>query len=173
MKSLTDSLAESAGTLILILLVLSGALFLGVVSLWRSLRKTSTRMRSLLEGARGENVERMLYDQLRERVETEDQLRDVRKRLQSLESRILGSKRFMGLVRFDAFEEVGGAQSFALALYDESGEGIVLSSLVGRADCRVYCKALVNGRADRNLSAEEQEAVTIAAAARSQAATIP
>ncbi len=166
MQSLTDSLSQSSGSVLLFfIIVLIG---LGAFTFVIAVRLSALRgrMRSLLEGARGENVERMLYEQLRERVVLEEKLHDVLKRLDSLESRMLGSKRFMGIVRYDAFEDVGGTQSFALALYDERGEGIVLTSLVGRADCRVYCKALVGGRSDRGLSAEEKEAIAIASATR-------
>lgn len=170
MQSVTDSLAKSSGSVLLLLII--GIIVLAVVAVVQqlSLKSQRGRIRSLLEGARGENIERMLYDQLKERVVIEDQLRNVRERLESLETRMLGSKRFMGLVRFDAFEDVGGSQSFALALYDERGEGMVISSLVGRADCRVYCKSLVAGRAERGLSAEEQEAIALAAHSKPQQA---
>lgn len=108
MQSVTDSLAKSSGSVLLLLII--GIIVLAVVAVVQqlSLKSQRGRIRSLLEGARGENIERMLYDQLKERVVIEDQLRDVRERLESLETRMLGSKRFMGLVRFDAFEDVGG-----------------------------------------------------------------
>lgn len=166
MQSLTDSLSHSSGSVLLFLIIVLIALGAFAFVIAFRLNALRGRMRSLLEGARGENVERMLYDQLRERVVLEEQLRDARLRLDSLEARMLGSKRFMGIVRYDAFEDVGGTQSFALALYDERGEGLVLTSLVGRADCRVYCKALVGGRSDRGLSEEEKEAIAIAATSR-------
>ena len=79
------------------------------------------------------------------------------------------SKRFLGLVRYDAFEDMGGAQSFALAIFDENGDGTVVTSQVGRSDCRVYAKELNGGRAERELSAEEKEAIDAAAKRRSLA----
>lgn len=65
----------------------------------------------------------------------------------------------IGLVRFDAFEDAGGAQSFALALVDDDGDGIVLSSLHSRVTTRVYVKAIRRGVADAPLSAEETRAL--------------
>jgi hypothetical protein len=65
----------------------------------------------------------------------------------------------LGLVRYDAFEDVGGSQSFALAIYDENGDGAILTSIVGRADCRVYAKPLVKMQSERKLSQEEQRAI--------------
>ena len=69
------------------------------------------------------------------------------------------AKSHLGLVRYDAFEDVGGNQSFALALYDDNGDGMIINGLIGRTDCRVYAKPLVGGRSDRNLSQEERRAI--------------
>jgi hypothetical protein len=65
----------------------------------------------------------------------------------------------IGLVRFDAFSDAGGAQSFALALLDDDGDGIVLTSLHSRPTTRLYVKAIRRGVADAPLSGEEQQAL--------------
>ena len=65
----------------------------------------------------------------------------------------------IGLIRFDAFDDAGGAQSFALALVDDDGDGIVLTSLHSRPTTRVYVKAIRRGVADAPLSAEEERAL--------------
>ncbi len=63
------------------------------------------------------------------------------------------------MVKFDAFEDVGGEQSFVAALLDSSKNGIVLSSLYGRQESRLYAKGIVNGEGDRALSDEERRAL--------------
>jgi hypothetical protein len=65
----------------------------------------------------------------------------------------------IGLVRFDAFSDAGGAQSFALALVDDDGDGIVLTSLHSRPTTRVYVKTIRRGVADAPLSGEEAQAL--------------
>jgi hypothetical protein len=65
----------------------------------------------------------------------------------------------IGLIRFDAFEDAGGAQSFALALVDDDGDGIVLTSLHSRPTTRVYVKTIRRGVADSPLSGEEERAL--------------
>lgn len=65
----------------------------------------------------------------------------------------------IGVVRFDAFEDTGGAQSFALALVDDDGDGIVLTSLHSRPTTRVYIKTIRRGVADSPLSSEEERAL--------------
>jgi len=62
-------------------------------------------------------------------------------------------------VRFNPFEDVGGDQSFAIALLDQHGNGLVLSSLHNRAETRVYAKPIQAGRSEYTLSAEEQQAL--------------
>ncbi len=65
----------------------------------------------------------------------------------------------IGVVRFDAFEDAGGAQSFALALLDDGGDGIVLTSLHSRPTTRLYIKAIRGGVADAPRSEEEARAL--------------
>ena len=69
-----------------------------------------------------------------------------------------------GLVRFNPFEDTGGNQSFALALLDAQGSGIVVSSLHSRTGTRVYGKAITAGKAEAALSNEEGEALRLALA---------
>lgn len=64
-----------------------------------------------------------------------------------------------GVVRYSAFENVGGNQSFSMALVDERGNGAMLSGLHGRGDTRVYAKPLTQWRSPFSLSAEEQQAL--------------
>lgn len=65
----------------------------------------------------------------------------------------------VGLVRFDAFEDTGGGQSFALALIDDEGDGVVLTSLHSRQTTRVFIKDIRGGVADAPLSGEEERAL--------------
>ena len=67
--------------------------------------------------------------------------------------------RHVGLVRYDAFEDVGGRLSFSCAMLDDGGDGVVITSINGRQDTRVYAKLVRDGRSGYNLSAEEEEAI--------------
>jgi hypothetical protein len=68
----------------------------------------------------------------------------------------------IGVVRYDAFENVGGELSFSLALLDEHDDGLVLSSINGRADGRTYLKVVAGGTSASQLSDEERAAVVAA-----------
>lgn len=64
-----------------------------------------------------------------------------------------------GVVRYDAFQNITGEQSFSLALIDERGNGVVISALHARSDTRIYAKQLEAWRSEHSLSAEEQQAL--------------
>lgn len=73
---------------------------------------------------------------------------------------ILGrSSRNLGLVRYDAFEDMGGKMSFSAALLDDHGDGVVLTSINGRNDARTYAKLIEAGSSSHNLSREEESAI--------------
>ena len=79
-----------------------------------------------------------------------------------IERRSLRSLQHIGLVRFNPFEDTGSDQSFAIALLDDQRDGIVISSLHGRANTRVFAKPVASGGSPHNLSDEESQAIRIA-----------
>lgn len=159
MDSLLRSIAQHADVILLTLLL--AVALLGVLAFRQRAAMNSMRSiwSSMFDGARGENVERLLLDHLRERMELESKVTSLESRVAELESKVSTAKRHLGSVRYDAFEDVGGAQSFAVALFDDRGDGIILNGITGRTDSRIYCKPILNGKCDRNLSDEEQQAV--------------
>lgn len=81
---------------------------------------------------------------------------------QELETALQRSIQRVGVIRFNPFPDMGGDQSFAIALLDRIGNGIVISSLHSRADTRVFAKQIANGRSRYPLSDEEQNAIKAA-----------
>lgn len=75
------------------------------------------------------------------------------------QTEIESSVRNVALLRYDAFEDVGGRLSFSCALLDEQGTGVVLTSINGRQETRVYAKPVAGGVSSHNLSLEEEEAI--------------
>lgn len=159
MQSVLDSISQHSAVLLLAFSVIAVGLVTAFALLLARFRRMQGRLRTLLEGARGETLERMLLDHLAERLELQEEVENLIQRMDRAEQKLLTTKRHIGLVRYNAFEEVGGQQSFALAVFDDNGDGALVTSLVGRVDCRVYCKPLLGGRSERTLSQEEQRAI--------------
>jgi hypothetical protein len=80
--------------------------------------------------------------------------------------------RHVAVVRFDAFEDMGGRLSFSAALLDDHGDGVVITSINGRQDTRCYAKRVERGTSIHNLSDEEEQAIKEALSGSSQATTV-
>jgi hypothetical protein len=106
-------------------------------------------------GAIDEVLDRQLkrIDSLTERV---DALNKLHHELEALSQRTIQK---VAVIRYNPFSDTGGDQSFAIALLDSLGNGIVLSSLHSRTDTRVFAKPVQGGRSKYQLSDEEQDAV--------------
>ena len=108
---------------------------------------------TVLEAVRGSVVEtRALRDELgRARADLEKTRNDLGDAL-----------RHVAVVRYDAFGDMGGRLSFTAALLDDSGDGLVVTSIHGRSEARTYAKGVKNGASEQSLSPEEQQAIELA-----------
>jgi Protein of unknown function (DUF4446) len=76
------------------------------------------------------------------------------------------------IVRYDAFDEMGGMLSFSAAFLDDHGDGVVLTSINGRTETRTYAKTVKGMTSEFHLSDEEREAIAAAAAGYDRSAPI-
>ena len=124
------------------------------------------RIRRQLVVARGDNQETDIIGALgaaRKQLDGLDRRIDavVVALEEQAELRRLALQRF-GLVRYDAFEEMGGQLSFSAAFLDDRGDGVVITSINGRTETRTYAKPLRNLDSEHNLSDEERQAISMA-----------
>jgi hypothetical protein len=93
-------------------------------------------------------------------------LEGLRGEVQALRGEAGEALRHLAVVRYDAFSDMGGRLSWSLALLDEAGNGVVLTSIHGRSEARTYAKNIAGWSCEQQMSPEEEEAVTAARAAR-------
>jgi hypothetical protein len=86
----------------------------------------------------------------------------LRDEVERLRRHTAGALRQPVVVRYDAFGDMGGRMSWSLALVDERGNGVVLTSIHGRSDARAYAKGLQEWTCEQPLSPEEDKAVEAA-----------
>ena len=79
--------------------------------------------------------------------------------LKSFKEKGKGFIQKVGIVRFSPFAEVGGDQSFSIALLDDNDNGVVITSLYSRDANRVYAKPIKDSQSTYVLSNEEKEAI--------------
>jgi hypothetical protein len=120
------------------LVVAGGAAALAVVSLRRQARSRRTSGGEALP----EDVQGLRQEVAALRAEAGDALRHL------------------AVVRYDAFGDMGGHLSWSLALLDDAGNGVVLTSIHGRSDARTYAKNIAAWTSQQQLSPEEEEAIT-------------
>ena len=89
----------------------------------------------------------------------------LRGEVQALRMEASDALRHLAVVRYDAFGDMGGHLSWSLALLDDSGDGVVLTSIHGRSEARTYAKNISAWSCDQAMSPEEEEAVKFAKAA--------
>ena len=122
---------------------------IGCAALWVSLRRARAAQRVLLpDGSSAGLVDRQASLQ-RAQTRLEEGLRDlealVERQGEVTEASLRTSLRFQGMVRYDAYRDMGGQQSWSIALLDANQSGAVVTSLHARDHARVYLKEMADG----------------------------
>ena len=103
----------------------------------------------------------------RRRAAAQDLPTDVhglRQEVSALRLEAADALRHLAVVRYDAFGDMGGHLSWSMALLDDHGNGVLITSIHGRSDARTYAKPVSAWASDQQLSPEEEDAITHARA---------
>lgn len=107
-----------------------------------------------------------LEDTLITRLTQVDQLMEANQVNEKSIQKMSGDMKYtfqkIGLVKYDAFNEMGGKLSFSLALLNDSNDGFVLNAVHSREGCYTYVKEIIDGNSIITLAEEEQEALNMA-----------
>ncbi|HKW78724.1 MAG TPA: DUF4446 family protein [Candidatus Limnocylindria bacterium] len=145
--------------LVLALGVVVVALVVWVTLLQRSEALLRRRLRRVLPEGQATSLDQLLDGQSQRIEELAARLDALNKLHHELEEITHRTIQKVGVVRYNPFNDTGGDQSFAIALLDSMGNGIVVSSLHSRTDTRVFAKPVQAGRSRYPLSDEEQDAI--------------
>jgi len=151
--------ATSSGLATAALAIAVVALIVIAVLLWRRVAALDRRIASLTSAGDGRSLESTLHATLDKVASLSTGVDQLRARANVMEAVQKKAVQRTGLVRYNPFEDTGGNQSFAVALLDDQGDGVVVSSLHARQNTRVYAKAITGGKAEAALSDEEAEAL--------------
>lgn len=164
--------AQLVALLAVIATSLAGVLAVVVVILALRIRVVRRAQRRAFAGAERDLLE-VLAEQREQLSDIDRDVRHLDVRAEELRELLRGTVSKVAVVRYDAFEDMGGALSFSAALLDERGNGTVISAINGRSETRSYAKSVVGGHSDQNLSAEELEAIDAAMSGRPATAPSP
>lgn len=131
--------------------------------LGRELRLLDEHYHVVMSGADGQNLAAALEAHSRRQQANEQRIAALETRAENLDGRLKQSITRLRLIRYRAFEDTGGDQSFTLALLDEADNGALITGIHGRGGVRVYGKPIASGSSSYKLTAEEAQAIAEAA----------
>ena len=145
MSSIFDNLGIDPGIIIIILLVLTIFLLVKSVSSSMRLSRLERKYKTFMKGSDAQSLEKIFVrkfaqiDKLYEAKEDhEHDILFIKKNLEKMFSKY-------GVEKYDAFDDVGGKLSFALALLDKDNTGLILNAVHSRDNCFLYLKEIVKG----------------------------
>jgi hypothetical protein len=142
-----------------ITLILAGlALIIAGYCAWQIVTINKLK-KSFFAGGKALSLESVIYSLKQELQNSREQEAALAQGLAELKTQVTFAVQKVGLVRFNPFNDGGGNFSFSLALLDEHNTGIILTSMYGREQNRVYTKKIDQGKCDVKLTDEEQQAV--------------
>lgn len=159
MEKFVSSLQSYSGILLLMLLIVVVILLVCVFNLSLGLNRLSRKYAIFMKGKDAQSLEKLfkrkfeLIEKLT--VNSEINAENIAK-LEKMQNMILDK---YGIVKYDAFEDMGGKLSFALAMLDNNNTGFLLNAIHSRENCFLYIKEIVNGESYVALSDEEIQAL--------------
>lgn len=123
------------------------------------LKKLKAKYNKFMNGLGNVNIEQLLENCIEKINNMNIRGRELENQINSIERNLLQCVQKVGVVRYNAFENVGSDLSFSVALLDNSDSGIILSGIYARDSSLTYAKPVISGKSKYALSAEEIQAL--------------
>lgn len=135
-------------------------LFIITLILCIRISKVNKKYKRFMQGANGENLESQFLKRFSEVDELKNESKTVKDNIQKITENLSLAYQKMGIVKYDAFKEMGGKLSFALALLNDNNDGFIINSMhSSREGCYTYIKEIIKGESFVLLSEEEKSAL--------------
>ncbi len=167
--STPEGVASSLSTEMIIIIILAVLLVVCIsliIVLFVKINQVNKRLRIFMSGKDGISLEESIISLEGDTAFLKEYAVRSKKDIRTLYKKLEGAYQRMGLVKYDAFQQMGGQLSFSLAMLDEHNDGFIINSVHSTEGCYSYTKAIVNGECDLALGKEEQQALDIAKAKR-------
>ena len=145
--------------MLIVLTVLTGILIILVMLLFFRYRRLYRAYDIFMRGKDAESLEETIMAMSEEMQDIRAEDRANKDAIRVLNKNQRASFQKFGMVRYNAFKEMGGNMSFAMALLDYTNTGFILNTVHSREGCYLYIKAVDAGQTEMLLSAEEKEAL--------------
>lgn len=149
---------------ILLLLVL--VLLICTIKQSKELSMMKKRIKKFMSGRDAESLEDQIIELFEDNQYMKASSEKNKKDIMDINKRMMHCFQKVGIVKYDALNQMGGQLSYALALLDEEDNGYIINSVHGNEGCYSYTKVIKNGRSDIELGTEERKALEIAVTSR-------
>ena len=141
---------------LLILIVILFVLYVNVTLKYNRLKSSYT---TFMRGKDGKTLEESMKERFAEVEAILKYTKQNRLDIQKINKKMESSYQKLGIVKYDAFNEMGGKLSFALAMLDDNNNGWIINAMHSREGCYTYVKEIVKGESYVELAEEEAEAL--------------
>ena len=146
-------------TFCVILLVLLVILLILLIAIINKLNVMARKYEALMSGKKGADLEKIIRVRFKEMDQVKANAKRVTKEHKDIKRSLKSCYSKLGIVKYDAFEQMAGKLSFVIALLNEDNSGFVFNSMHSREGCFNYAKEIIKGESYIPLSDEEKEAI--------------
>lgn len=134
-------------------------LFILLISANMKYNRLKASYSSFMKGKDGKNLEDSIFERFDMLEELSEMARENRNNIRDIYQKIENNYQKIGIVKYDAFHEMGGNLSFALTMLDQNNNGWILNAMHSREGCYTYIKEIVKGESYIELAEEERESL--------------
>ena len=143
------------GTIVLVIIVFVAVTFLQNLKI----KRLMNRYESFMNGKDAENLADAIEENFKQMNEIQKDYEETKQDIDETLQRMKSTFHKIGIVKYDAFKEMGGNLSFTLCLLDDMNTGFILNTMHGRDSSYTYVKEIIKGEAYATLGEEEKEAL--------------
>lgn len=145
--------------LFVLLFLIQVLLFVLLISLNMKYNRMKASYSSFMKGKDGKNLEESILARFEEIDDISEIAKENQKSVQDIYKKMKSHYQKIGIVKYDAFHEMGGNLSFAITMLDENDNGWIMNAMHSREGCYTYIKEIVNGQSYIELAGEESESL--------------
>ena len=157
MKGILDSWGVDPFYLFVVMFIIQILIIVFYVMLNTKYRRLQKNYVTFIRLKNGKNLEKSIFGKFDELDEIAELVRANEKEVKEISEKMKTHYQKVGIVKYDAFHEMGGELSFALTMLDENNNGWIFNAMHSREGCYTYIKEVVNGESYIELSSEEKE----------------
>ena len=158
-SKILETLGIDPGILIIALFVLIIVLFILLINANMKYTRLKSSYNSFMRGKDGRTLEDSIFERFEELDNLTASTLENRQAIRKINEEMMSNFQKVGILKYDAFHEMGGKLSFALTLLDGNNSGYIINSMHSREGCYNYIKEIVKGESYIELSEEEAESL--------------